>query len=48
MDEKKVVLGPGAKCCGEGCGVCAPEETEAVFELSDELAAELELEEGDE
>ena len=35
----KRVLGPGAKCCGENCGVCETEavETVAVVEADDEL-----------
>lgn len=38
----KRVLGPGAKCCGEDCGVCDTEAVEtveavAVVEADDEL-----------
>jgi hypothetical protein len=26
----KRVLGPGATCCGENCGTCAPEPTKPI------------------
>lgn len=32
---KKTALGPGAKCCGQNCDVCAPEPAEQLEELHD-------------